>query len=77
MVVQECSHSLALIVSSGRFCYSSHDMSGICHISFQESDRFLCGRSVFGRYSQHRTLSEQSGRLCHICHNVAVAQLEA
>ena len=76
LVAQDCSHTLSLVVGSGCYSYRVHDLSHICHLVVHDQDRFLCGRSVFGKYSVCKSLSATSNRLCHNCHNIALAQLD-
>ena len=73
--VNEATHLLSLIVESGRFALHSHASSGITHVVESGFDRFLCGRSVYGRYQVVQEVSGQDLRLCFICNNGAEAKL--
>ena len=75
LLAQDCSHALSLVVGSGRYSYRVRDLSHICHLVVHDHDRFLCGRSVFGKYSVCKSLSATSNRWCHNCHSIALAQL--
>ena len=75
LVVTDATHSLSLIVESGRYSFMLHDSSAICHVMDKNLDRFLCGRSVFGKYSVCKSLGGDSNRLCHVCNNVALGTI--
>ena len=76
VTVQDATHMLSLVVESGKFSLFTHQQSCITHLSQQGSNRFCCGRSVFGRYKSGPSLSAHEGRLCHVCGQVAQGILD-